>query len=147
MRKHKAETGVSYAAQFRAPEHYAQLAALPKDPARIAERKQEGWQRRRAQKLALPTEKFQHEDVYERDGWICGLCSEPVDRELGYPDPLSKSLDHIIPLSRGGHHVWDNVQLAHLACNNKKQARIAEEASWTGSPPTSASEDPPSGTP
>lgn len=128
MRKHKAENGVSYVARYRTPEHYVQLAALPKIPERMAARKQEGCHRRRAQKLKLPAEKFRHEDVYERDGWICGLCTEPVDRELRYPDPMSPSLDHVVPLARGGHHVLENVQLAHLICNVKKQARVAEEA-------------------
>lgn len=132
MRKYKDETGVSYAAKYRGPEHAVKLAELhaarsagvlpPMDPTR----KQAGWQRRRARKQALPTEFFQHAEVFERDGWICQLCTEPVDRMLAYPDPMSQSLDHVIPLSRGGHHVWDNVQLAHLICNTRKQARIEE---------------------
>lgn len=150
MRKHKAEHGVSYTLKYKTPEQKAaDIARLQAravaDPRAHAARKQERWHRRRAQKLALPAEKFRHEDVYERDGWICGLCTEPVDRELCYPDPMSASLDHIIPLSRGGHHVWENVQLAHLDCNVRKQARIAEEASWTGSQATSASVAQPSG--
>ena len=65
--------------------------------------------------------------MYERDGWVCQLCIEPVDPELRYPDHMSASLDHVIPLSRGGHHTWENVQLAHLICNTRKCARIAEE--------------------
>ena len=132
MRKYKAETGTSYTNRYVTPEERAtRLAELQEraaaDPIAHAARKQERWQRRRAQKLALPAEKFRHEDVYERDGWICGLCGEPVDRELRYPDPMSPSLDHVIPLSRGGHHVLENVQLAHLTCNVRKQARVAEE--------------------
>ena len=133
QRRHKAETGVSYVSKYRGPEHAEKLAALhqarkngelpPKDPAR----QQEAWQRRRARKQALPVEKFRHIDVYERDGWICQLCTEPVDPELRYPDRMSASLDHVTPLSRGGHHTWENVQLAHLICNTRKCARIAEE--------------------
>ena len=30
------------------------------------------------------------------------------------------TLDHIIPLSKGGSHTWDNVQLAHMGCNAGK---------------------------
>ena len=43
-----------------------------------------------------------------------------VDKDLMWPDPMSASLDHIVPLSRGGTHTLDNVQLAHLACNERK---------------------------
>lgn len=55
--------------------------------------------------------------VYERDAWICQLCSEPVDPNLEYPDPRAASLDHVVPLSRGGTHESTNLQLAHLKCN------------------------------
>ncbi len=58
--------------------------------------------------------------MYERDGWICQICREPVDPTLRYPDPMSASLDHIIPLARGGTHEPGNVQLAHWICNVKK---------------------------
>jgi 5-methylcytosine-specific restriction endonuclease McrA len=36
------------------------------------------------------------------------------------PDPMSPSLDHILPLSKGGTHEPRNVQLAHLGCNVRK---------------------------
>lgn len=129
MREYKAKHGVPYVAKYRPPDYLEKLKELPKDPARIAARKQENWQRRRAQKLAAPYEQFRHVDVFERDAWICGLCNRPVDRELRHPDDMSATLDHITPLSRGGHHVWDNVQLAHRTCNGQKCARL----DWTPS--------------
>lgn len=119
--------GESYYSKWRTPEYYAALDALPKVPDKQRARKQEGWQRRRAQKRAVPVESFRHGDVYERDGWVCQLCTRPVEASVSYPDPMSASLDHVVPLSIGGHHVWDNVQLAHLDCNNKKQAQV----DWT----------------
>lgn len=30
------------------------------------------------------------------------------------------SVEHVIPLSKGGKHEWDNVKLAHRWCNSKK---------------------------
>jgi len=42
---------------------------------------------------------------------------------LKAPHPLSMSIDHIIPLSRGGTHEPDNVQLAHFICNSIKCAQ------------------------
>lgn len=60
--------------------------------------------------------------VFERDGWICQLCGEPVDPDLRAPDPESASLDHRIPIARGGDHTYDNIQLAHFGCNARKGA-------------------------
>lgn len=75
--------------------------------------------------MQLPSETIQSLNVYERDGWICGLCGLPVDDYLTYPDPRSASLDHVTPLSLGGSHMLENVQLAHLGCNVQKGARVA----------------------
>lgn len=65
--------------------------------------------------------------VYERDRWVCQLCEEPVDPSVKYPDPRSASLDHVLPLARGGDHTYENVQLAHLSCNVRKGADESEE--------------------
>ena len=63
--------------------------------------------------------------VFERDGWTCQLCLDPVDKALLYPDPMSRSLDHVVPLAKGGAHTYANTQLAHLLCNQRKGARGA----------------------
>lgn len=76
--------------------------------------------RRRARKLTAPYEEFSRSEIFERDGWKCGLCSQPVDRDLAHPDPMSASLDHIVPLAKGGSHTRSNVQCAHLICNSRK---------------------------
>lgn len=33
------------------------------------------------------------------------------------------TIEHIIPISNGGVHSWDNVKLAHFRCNCKKGVR------------------------
>jgi 5-methylcytosine-specific restriction endonuclease McrA len=43
---------------------------------------------------------------------------------LTYPDLMRGSVDHIIPSSLGGSNDPDNVQLAHLHCNIKKNNRV-----------------------
>ena len=89
------------------------------------ERRRANYELRRARKKTNgPVEKFMNTDVFTRDGWICGICGELVDKNLVWPDPMSASLDHIIPLSRGGPHTLNNVQLAHLSCNTRKNNRI-----------------------
>lgn len=82
---------------------------------------------RRAKAYGVPFEQFDKLDIYVRDGWTCGICAEPVNPELIYPDPMSASLDHVIPLSRGGGHLPSNTQCSHLLCNVRKGARHGEE--------------------
>lgn len=83
------------------------------------------YHKRRAQKMTTQVEDLRPIDIYERDIWLCGLCSTPVDPDCSWPDPMSPSLDHIQPLSLGGTHTYENVQLAHLVCNVSKGNRIA----------------------
>lgn len=89
------------------------------------DRRRANYHKRRALKALAPAEDVRPKVVYDRDSWICGLCSLPVDSSLSYPDPMSASLDHILPLSRGGHHTYENTQLAHLSCNVRKGADAA----------------------
>lgn len=65
-------------------------------------------------------------EIYERDNWTCGICELPVDPNEAYPEPGSPSLDHIVPISRGGSHEPGNVQCAHLYCNIVKGNRDLE---------------------
>ena len=83
------------------------------------------YHKRRAQKRGTQVEDLRPIDIYERDIWLCGLCVTPVDPDCAWPDPMSPSLDHILPLSKGGTHTYENVQLAHLTCNVSKGNRIA----------------------
>ena len=62
-------------------------------------------------------------EVFERDGWRCGICGERIPKGARYPDPRSASVDHVIPLSRGGTHEMKNVQATHLLCNALKRDR------------------------
>lgn len=63
--------------------------------------------------------------VIKRDGGICQLCGKPVDttsNKNGRVRSYYPSIDHIVPMSKGGGHVWNNVQLAHMICNSRKGA-------------------------
>lgn len=86
-----------------------------KNPERVADKKR----RERAAKQSATTERFSATEIFERDKWICQLCKRKVNRKLKHPHPLSASLDHIVPLSRGGAHERKNTHLAHLTCNLK----------------------------
>jgi len=56
---------------------------------------------------------------------ICAICGKPVDFSLKFPHPLSPSIDHIIPIDKGGHPSdIENLQLAHFTCNRAKSNKI-----------------------
>ena len=67
------------------------------------------------------------EKLYNRDNGICAICGGRCNYEnyifkdttfiAGNTYP---SIDHIKPLSKGGSHTWDNIQLAHKQCNSIK---------------------------
>lgn len=63
--------------------------------------------------------------VIAMDGGICKICGRPVDKTIvnGRLGPMYPSIGHIIPLSKGGGHIWGNVQLAHIICNSLKGDR------------------------
>lgn len=89
--------------------------------------------RRRARvKGARSDELVRSVEVLDRDGWICQLCGTPIDKGAEWPDPMSKSIDHVIPVSRGGHHSMDNLQAAHLGCNSRKG--VGNALARTGNP-------------
>jgi 5-methylcytosine-specific restriction endonuclease McrA len=57
--------------------------------------------------------------VFARDGWTCQYCGGAAE-----------NLDHVVPRSRGGLHVWDNVVAACRRCNAKKMDRTPAEAGY-----------------
>lgn len=59
---------------------------------------------------------------------VCGICGQPVDKSLPWRNPMSKCVDHIIPVARGGHPSdMDNLQLAHRTCNASKSDAMPDE--------------------
>lgn len=79
--------------------------------------------RRRARIAATTVEPFTDDDVRLAHGETCYLCSRRVNFKLSWPHPDSPSLDHVVPISRGGTHTLDNVAFVHLVCNHRKNAR------------------------
>ena len=56
--------------------------------------------------------------VLARDGWICQYC--------GTEKP-GLTVDHVIPRSRGGESVWENIVASCAACNRRKGNRMPHE--------------------
>lgn len=56
---------------------------------------------------------------------VCGICGKPVDFSLKFPDPMSASIDHIVPIHYGGDPSDEsNLQLTHLICNRLKSDKV-----------------------
>lgn len=73
---------------------------------------------RRARENQILREHIDRQLVWERDGGICQICTQPAD-------PTRWHLDHVIPLARGGDHLYSNVQVSHPFCNLSKGAKVA----------------------
>src|SRR3954468_4416116 len=58
--------------------------------------------------------------VFARDGSRCQYCAAPAE-----------SIDHVVPRSKGGEHVWENVVAACRPCNTAKRDRLLSETSMT----------------
>lgn len=95
------------------------------NPGKVSEIQRAAKSRRRARIQGGEVVPYDRLEVFARDGWVCQLCMEPIDREARSPAPLSPSIDHIIPISQGGGDTPSNVQASHRVCNTRKGARLS----------------------
>ena len=69
--------------------------------------------------------------LYQRDKGICHICGKKCD----YNDSAYRgkyfiagrdypTIDHVMPLAKGGVHSWANVKLAHFHCNSAKGSKV-----------------------
>lgn len=66
-----------------------------------------------------------------RHGDMCAYCDGlMVFEKASVYLPLSATVEHVIPLARGGEHTWSNTILACRRCNSSKSDRLLEE--WGG---------------
>lgn len=57
--------------------------------------------------------------IFARDGGRCVYCTA-----------TATSIDHVVPRSRGGSHIWENVVSACHKCNHLKADRQLKELGW-----------------
>lgn len=79
---------------------------------------------RRVRLRGVERETVRRVRVFERDEWTCHLCGEPLSREASFPDPLYPTLDHVMPIAKGGSHTMANVKAAHFICNSSKSDQL-----------------------
>lgn len=78
------------------------------------------------------------ERLLKRDGHTCYLCGEVVNTNVDTNDDYYPSIEHVIPISKGGTHTWGNVKVAHRYCNSIKRDKLLETKQIT-LPPVSRS--------
>ncbi len=64
--------------------------------------------------------KISRRALFARDEWRCVYCGTSTGR---------LTLDHVVPRSRGGDSVWENVVTSCAPCNLRKGNRLPEEVS------------------
>lgn len=108
---------------------------LTADPVAAAERQRNRYRAKRRARRARAARTWDgvtDEQILDRDGWRCGICTRKINRRARWPHPDSRSIDHIVPLSQGGDDTATNKQAAHLGCNLRKGNRASGQLALFG---------------
>jgi len=126
--RYMAQHGEWYSARYnrgeRALERRRERAAEMPHRERHAATQKANDARRRARVKAATIEVFKPREIFDRDDWRCLICGTPIPSVVVWPHPQSASLDHIVPLSKGGSHSRSNTRCTHLACNLAKGSSL-----------------------
>jgi 5-methylcytosine-specific restriction endonuclease McrA len=57
--------------------------------------------------------------LMRRDNYLCAYCGVKAD-----------TIDHVIPRSKGGQHIWENCVASCTRCNHRKADRFIEDLGW-----------------
>jgi 5-methylcytosine-specific restriction endonuclease McrA len=63
------------------------------------------------------TVRFSKANVFLRDQYNCLYCGSKINNVIG-------TLDHVIPLARGGKTNWENIVTACAPCNSRKSDKV-----------------------
>lgn len=61
--------------------------------------------------------------------WTCIICKGEIDSRRRCPDWRAATIEHIVPIAKGGTHTWDNVGPAHYKCNMEKGDLYCDDGS------------------
>lgn len=79
------------------------------------------WRRQQRLRSGRQAEAFAPWQVFVRDGWKCYLCGIATPMGLvGRLAPNAPTVDHVVPLARGGRHEFANTRCACRECNSRK---------------------------
>ena len=66
-----------------------------------------------------PGPRLNRRAVFARDDHRCQYCGDTAE-----------NIDHVVPRSRGGEHVWENVVASCKPCNSRKEDRLVHEVGF-----------------
>src|SRR3990167_5309193 len=122
----------AYQAAYRAlhPDYMVTYRAAHREEKRRwraahAEKNREIRQRRRVRLRGGFVERVDLAVLVARDGGYCGICHKRVAE-------TERSIDHVLPVSKGGTHSYANTRLAHLAFNIERGNRGAAQLRLVG---------------
>lgn len=72
--------------------------------------------------MTAPAPALTNQALFARDRYLCMYCGQHYARS-------DLTRDHVLPLSRGGRDIWENVVCACLACNVRKGSKTPQQAS------------------
>jgi len=106
------------------------------NPERADEMKRKGRRCRRAAEANTTSEPYTTQQILTLYGSDCHICFEAIDlaatRICGGPGwERGLHLDHVIPLSKGGTDLIDNIRPAHGLCNLRKGTKLTESKGIT----------------
>ena len=78
---------------------------------------------KRQSKTVKPT-RLAADKVVETYGSDCHICRQPIDLTLARTSREGLTVDHVIPLSKGGLDTIDNMRPAHWICNVRKGDKL-----------------------
>lgn len=90
------------------------------DPMVFKARRASNDQVRRARLRGGAVEKVSVLELIKRDAGVCQICGKEGDGGDKW------SIDHIIPISKGGEHTYANTRLAHMKCNSGRSNRMID---------------------
>lgn len=70
----------------------------------------------RARCRGTKTEPVNYTKVIDAANGVCGICRQELRAPI--------DIDHIIPLSKGGTHTYNNLQATHSGCNRRKSNKL-----------------------
>jgi hypothetical protein len=79
------------------------------------------------QSLLQKPSRLAADEVVRVYGKNCAICNEPIDLALKRTSSRGLTVDHWIPLSKGGSDDIINLRPAHWSCNRKKSNKLPEE--------------------
>jgi len=73
---------------------------------------------------AVLFESIDPRQVFDEEGWECYLCGRQCIEWPGFNSPDMATLDHVVPLSKGGPHTRANVRCCCSECNSVKSDMV-----------------------